>query len=64
MFQLSNAHTSNKAQMKSGLEDNTSLSNVEVLELLPLKKLSFKYIPNLPLYPPPKPIEFSFAHYN
>ena len=58
----SNPHTSKSVHIKSFLEDRTSLSKVEVFELLPFKKLSFRNNANLPRVPPPRPIDFSFAH--
>jgi|LauGreDrversion4_2_1035121.scaffolds.fasta_scaffold234320_3 hypothetical protein len=58
----SKPQTSIEVQLKSVADERISFSNVDVLELLPLYRLSFINKPNLPLAPPPSPIEESFAH--
>ena len=53
----SSAHTSKFDTTKSASVDRISFSNVDVLELLPLYKLSLINNPNLPRAPPPNPID-------
>lgn len=59
----SNPHTSKLFMMKSVLLANTSFPNVPDFELLPFMKSSVKYIPNLPINPPPNPTDLSLPHY-
>lgn len=58
----SRPHTSKSVTRKSDYEAKHSFPNVDVALLLPLAKSSVIYNPNLPLAPPPTPIESAFPH--